>query len=427
MSNSTNKKMALAAVSSLSSTQAREFKKTVKALASKRARHTELISVYAPAGYELAKIINQLKTEQGTASNIKSSSTRKNVTTALERMIQHLRLFGNRLPEYGIAIFSGNVSEREGFDDFKVWAIIPPKPLRTKVYLCEQKFFLEPLEEMLESHDVYGLLVIERGGATVGILRGKHLEVVKEFRSMIPGKFRAGGQSAARMARVIEGMASDFYKRVGETISTIFVNTPHLKGIIIGGAGPTKDTFVSGDYFHYTLKDKVLGVKDIGTDGEAGLQELVNRSTDILAQAAVTHEKDVVTKFLEALATDGPVTYGEEEVRKAVELNAVETLLVSEALEKVRVELECASCHHKDSRTIGNIEKFRSDVKNMKCPKCHSPTFNMKSEPKDLIEELAETAEELGATVEFISTETSEGTQLFRLGGLAAMLRYKIS
>ena len=89
------------------------------------------------------------------------------------------------------------------------------------------------------------------------------------------------------------------------------------------------------------------------------------------------------------------------------------------------MDLECDSCHYAESRTVNGIEKFRYEAKAMKCPKCTSPTFNIKGE-KDMIEELAEKAKELGATVEFVSTETNEGQQLFRFGGIAAILRYKI-
>ena len=86
-----------------------ELKKFISELDSHKALHTELISVYIPAGYDLNKIINHLAQEQGTASNIKSASTRKNVISALERMIQHLRLF-KQTPENGLAVFSGNVA-----------------------------------------------------------------------------------------------------------------------------------------------------------------------------------------------------------------------------------------------------------------------------------------------------------------------------
>ena len=67
--------------------------------------------MYIPAGYDLNKIINHIAQEQGTASNIKDKNTRQNVIDSLERMIRHLRLFG-KTPENGLAVFSGNASER---------------------------------------------------------------------------------------------------------------------------------------------------------------------------------------------------------------------------------------------------------------------------------------------------------------------------
>src|SRR3989338_10959109 len=83
--------------------------KFIKELEKIRGRHTELVSVYIPAGYDLNKIIGHLQQEQGTASNIKDARTRQNVADSLERMIKHLRLF-KRTPDNGLAIFAGNVS-----------------------------------------------------------------------------------------------------------------------------------------------------------------------------------------------------------------------------------------------------------------------------------------------------------------------------
>ena len=100
------------------------MRKFLSELESHRARHTELISVYVPAGYNLDKIRQQLSGESGTARNIKSSGTRKNVQDALEKMIRTLGLH-KRTPENGIAIFSGNVAEREGQSDVQVWEFYP--------------------------------------------------------------------------------------------------------------------------------------------------------------------------------------------------------------------------------------------------------------------------------------------------------------
>ena len=126
-----------------------KLKRAIAELASHRGRHTELVSVYVPAGYDLNKIIGHLQQEQGTAENIKSASTRKNVISALERMIQHLKLF-TKTPENGIVAFSGNVAEREGQLDVRVWSLEPPIPLNIRIYRCDKEFVLDPLKEMLE-------------------------------------------------------------------------------------------------------------------------------------------------------------------------------------------------------------------------------------------------------------------------------------
>ncbi len=178
---------------SLTETQRFHLKKFIKELEKYRGKHTELVSVYIPQDYDLNKIINHLAQEQGTASNIKSASTRKNVTDALERMIQHLKLF-KTTPPNGLVVFSGNVAEREGQQDFKVWSIEPPMSLKTRIYRCDKEFVLDILREMLETKEVYGLVVMDRRDANIALLKGKTIIPLVKTHSEVPGKFKAGGQ-----------------------------------------------------------------------------------------------------------------------------------------------------------------------------------------------------------------------------------------
>jgi len=170
-----------------------KLKRLVKQLKEYSGRHTELVSVYVPQGYQLIKIIQQLQDEQGTAENIKSAATRKNVVSALERMVQHLRIIKNTPPN-GLAIFSGNISEREGRVDVQVWSIEPPIPINLKMYRCDKNFVTEPLEEMMESKDIYGLVVMDKREATVALLKGKRIVPLTSSTSNVAGKTRAGGQ-----------------------------------------------------------------------------------------------------------------------------------------------------------------------------------------------------------------------------------------
>ena len=107
-----------------------------------------------------------MEAEKSTASNIKSRTTRNNVIDSLEKVIRHLRLF-KRTPDNGIAVFVGNVAAQEGKIDLKLWSVEPPEPLNMRLYRCDQTFVLDELEKMLESSNIFGLIVIDKRDAAL--------------------------------------------------------------------------------------------------------------------------------------------------------------------------------------------------------------------------------------------------------------------
>ncbi len=158
-----------------------------------RGSHTELVTVLIPAGTNIHQVSTQLFSEAGTAENIKSKQTRTSVVTALETIIRKLKEY-KQTPPNGLAIFCGNVSEKEGGQDIQIWAYEPPKALRIRTYRCDKTFVIEPLKEMLEVTEIYGLLAIDRQQATIGALEGRQIKVIRVMTSGVPGKVRAGGQ-----------------------------------------------------------------------------------------------------------------------------------------------------------------------------------------------------------------------------------------
>ncbi|MEK6934923.1 MAG: hypothetical protein AABW46_03525, partial [Nanoarchaeota archaeon] len=177
----------------VSTKEKQQIKKFINELSLIRGRHTELVSVYIPADYDLNKIIQHLQQEQGTASNIKDAKTRSNVQGSLEKMIRHLRLF-KKTPDNGLAVFAGNKSEQDNKIDIQVWSIEPPEPLKTRLYRCDQYFVTDLLQDMLETKEIYGLIVMDRREATVGLLKGTQIHVLTKMTSGVPGKTTKGGQ-----------------------------------------------------------------------------------------------------------------------------------------------------------------------------------------------------------------------------------------
>jgi len=220
---------------------------------------------------------------------------------------------------------------------------------------------------------------MDKREGNIAILKGKKIIPILNTTSNVPGKTRAGGQSAQRFERLREGAAKEFFGRLAEHMKDNLLQMKELQGIIIGGPGHTKNEFIEGNHITNELKKKIIAIKDITYTGQFGLEELLNKSKDTLKDAEITKEKEIMQKFLHLLATEEKKTsYGEQQVKEALEKGAVETLLLSESLE-----------------------------------------------PKK-IEQYEQTTQQYGTTIKIISTDSREGTQLKELGKIAAILRYAI-
>ncbi len=370
-----------------------------------------------------------LRQEYGTASNIKSKSTKKNVVDAIEKVLQRLRLF-KAPPENGLVIFCGAIPQNGvGSEKIETYVLEPPEPISLYYYRCDQRFHIEPLEEMLKERDTYGIVTVDGNEATIATLRGRSLEIIKNITSGLPGKHDAGGQSQRRFERNREQEVHAYYKRIGGYINDIFLPIPDLKGIIFGGPGPTKEDFQKGEYTHYTLRDKALATVDTSYTGEYGVKETVSKSQEILKEVQYFKEKKVVQGFLYEVGHDtGLATYGEDEVRNALTRGGVRSLLLSEDFNESRISLKCKNCDYANQETVKNksIQDFKKKLTGKQCPKCSYPNLKI-SGVQDVIEELAELALQTGANVEVISTKTEEGVELrSSFGGIAAILRYRL-
>src|SRR3989344_5090556 len=72
-------------------TTKQELEELLAKLSDFKARATELITVYIPEGQNIYTVADQLDAEKSTAKNIKSTSTRKNVSEALDKITRALK------------------------------------------------------------------------------------------------------------------------------------------------------------------------------------------------------------------------------------------------------------------------------------------------------------------------------------------------
>jgi peptide chain release factor subunit 1 len=405
------------------------LKKTLQRLASKEGRGTELVSLYVPPGKQISDVLNQLRDEYGTASNIKSTTTRKNVLDAIVKVQQRLKLF-KEPPENGLVIFCGAIPQNgAGSERIETYVITPPEPIHINLYRCDARFHTEYLQEMLREKETYGILLIDSSGATIATLQGRRLDIVRQLTSGVPGKTRAGGQSARRYERLREMRLQEYFTRVGEHANEIFLPIENLKGIILAGPGPTKDDFEKGEYLNYQLKNKIIDVIDTAYVEEQGVKEVVEKAPEVMKKVRYIEERKIMQQFLYEVGHDtGKITYGEEEVRRALESGAVNILLLSEGLEMTRVTVKCSACSYQGQHTVKNktMQEFEQSLAGKACPKCGATSLSI-TDKEDVVDDFARLAEYTNTQVEIISTETEEGQMLKNsFGGVAAILRFKL-
>ncbi len=339
---------------------------------------TVLLSLYIPPGRPISDVMNLLRQELSITDNIKLKRTKDAVQRALTAAMDRLSKIP-KVPDTGLVVFCGEDMQTR---DFICYVFSPPDPVPVFFYRTDKWFHTEFLEEMVEEREAFGILIIERDAATIGLLQGTRLKVLEELEGYVPGKHHKGGQSQRRYDRIIEQLVDEFFKRVGEHARKHFLPLLEkgiLKGIIVGGPGYAKQDFIKGDYLEYRLKKKVLPqLIDVSYQGDAGLRELVMKAYDIIQGQMYVEALKAVEEFKYHLAKDdGLAIYGEEEVLQALRMGALKALIIDE-------------------------DRIDAD-------------------------RLAEEAKKFGAKVYFISDDIPEGEWIKKtFGGIIGILRFRI-
>ena len=402
-------------------------RKVLRELSEKRGRGTELISLYIPPGRRISEVMATLREEYGKASNIKSRTTRKNVQDAIVKVQQRLKLY-DEAPENGLVIFCGAIpGETPGSENIEIYVIEPPEKISLSYYGCDDKFYVEPLKEILEKKDKYLILSIDNSEATVAIASGRNIEIKEELTSGVPGKTSKGGQSARRFERLREMELNEFYRRVAQHLNEAYLQNPDVKGLIVGGPGPTKEIFLDKDFIHYELRKKILAVIDTSYTGYQGIKEILEKASEKLQELEIIKERTLVNTFLKLLSTDpDKVVYGPREVENAMLSGKVKLVLFSEALDVFIVRIKCANCNYEavEQHTAQEMIVLPAKISSTPCPKCGSTSLQI-VEKESLLDKYIEVALEKDVQLELISTATEEGMMLYKgFGGIVGILKH---
>ncbi|KAK9133752.1 hypothetical protein Scep_013280 [Stephania cephalantha] len=400
-----------------------KIKKLIKALEAARGNGTSMISLIMPPRDQISRVTKMLGDEFGTASNIKSRVNRQSVLGAITSAQQRLKLY-NKVPPNGLVLYTGTIVTEDGKEKKVTIDFEPFKPINASLYLCDNKFHTEALNRTVG----FGFIVMDGNGTLFGTLSGNTREVLHKFTVDLPKKHGRGGQSALRFARLRMEKRHNYVRKTAELATQFFINPatsqPNVAGLILAGSADFKTELSQSDMFDPRLQAKILNVVDVSYGSENGFNQAIELSSEILSNVKFVQEKRLIGKYFEEISQDtGKYVFGVDDTLKALEMGAVETLIVWENLDINRYILKNVisgeiSVKHLNKDQEADQSNFRDSNTNAELEV---------QEKTSLLEWFANEYKKFGCNLEFVTNKSQEGSQFCRgFGGIGGILRYQL-
>ncbi|KAJ2832711.1 translation termination factor eRF1 [Coemansia furcata] len=291
--------------------------------------------------------------------------------------------------------------------------------------MCDNKFHVDALEELLENDSSFGFIVIDGNGCLFGQVTGNTRKVIRQFTVDLPKKHGRGGQSAARFGRLRMEKRHNYIRKVSEEAVSAFITNDKVTetGIVVAGSAEFKHELQKSDLLDPRIKAKIVDTVDVSYGGINGFDQAISLSQGALANVKLVQESKLIGKFFDELSLDtGKYAYGLESTLKALDMGVVETLIVWENLDVNRVILRGLD---------GNdVERFLTPAQEGDRSNYMDKDTGVELEFKEkmsLLEWLADIYREKGAELELVTDCSSLGSQFVKgFGGIGGMLRYKM-
>ena len=228
-----------------------------------------------------------------------------------------------------------------------------------------KKYQIEKLKKAQITIPDVLIIVVDSNLTTFGLLKRSGVDIVSEFRN-----FHSIQE---------EDKLPEFYKKVASEINKF---SSRVKKIILAGPGFAKEHVQKIIKERYSDVNEKLVIDTSSSATKAGINEVLKRGTldKVIAESEIIKESKIIQDFfLHLQKDDGLSVYGFDQIKEADSAGAVKIFLVSE-------------------------EKIREDE----------------------IEKLARDVEKKNGQIEIVSRTHDLGEQFSRMGGLGAILRFRI-
>jgi len=336
-----------------------------------------------------------------------------------------LKLF-NKCPTNGLVVFCGLAEAEEGNNKAKQVSLHfePFQPLKY-VYRCDNCFHVEDLKTLLadiEDEDPFGFIVMDGNGVLFGRVQGTRREVLKSLSVNLPNKHGRGGQSQLRFERLRREKRNVYVCRVAELATQLFIAPSNngqgrhntTKGIILAGSGELKNDLLKHSNFDKRLRKIVVKTVDIAHGGERGFEEAIGLSLEDIGSMTLLHQTQLLQRFMTEVQQDkGRYCFSVDDTVKALEMGAVEKLILYEDLDMTRYEIEDSNTGIKRAVHTKDEVKVQVDESII--------------EQQSFVTWVCENYKEYGCSLEFVTDQMGVARQfIIGFGGVGAILRWAV-
>jgi len=215
-------------------------------------------------------------------------------------------------------------------------------------------------------------------------------------------------------------------RKVGETCTQVFITNdkPNINGLVLAGSAEFKMQLAGSDWFDPRLAAIHILTLDVSYGGENGFNQAVELASDTLKDVKFVKEKKLIGQFFEEIAQDsGKFSFGVKDTMKALDMGAIETLIMYEELPIWRLVIKQPSTGIENTYFLTAQEEKNPELYKDK----ETGGDNEVTERDGLSEWLVEHYKDFGAKLEFVTDKSQEGHQFCKgFGGIGGLLRYRV-
>ena len=189
------------------------------------------------------------------------------------------------------------------------------------IYMVSKKPHIKPFNDVLKTNYDVLLVTLDQKTARIQKFHGSQILQEAKLKIDLQGRHRKGGQSQGRFLRARQTKIHVFFKKVANKIKTMDSDS---KLLLLGGCGPAKTEFY--DELDSELIKKCRFVEDLSFSTPT--REIHEKIIHHLYQHRRKNVIELLEKY-EKLFKDGLTAKRNNVIYKALEMGAVDTLIVS--------------------------------------------------------------------------------------------------